>query len=123
MISKINSKNIFVYDKSGQPIVLGRRVQFMGETNGARFDGMRWTVAGQGGDGFDLTLIKLTMQEAMGEEAEVNVLLTDRFEKAFEELKGKGVNFLGEPASYGWGKAIAFLDCFGSRFSLMEIYS
>ncbi len=38
--------------------------------------------------------------------------------KTYEELKAKGVTFLGEPQTEDWGTAVIFQDSEGNRFVL-----
>jgi len=132
MITKLNHVNVFVLDQD-------RAKQFYTESLGFEvrsdsvLDGFRWLTVGPK-DQPDLAILLAYPAPPMfsPEDAETvralvakgslggGVFATDDCRKTFEELSGKGVTFLQEPAERPYGVEALFRDDSGNWFSLTE---
>ena len=132
MITKLNHVNVFVLDQD-------RAKQFYTETlglevrNDSVLDGFRWLTVGPK-DQPDLAILLAYPAPPMfsTEDAETvralvakgslggGVFATDDCRKTFQELSGKGVSFLQEPADRPYGVEAVFRDDSGNWFSLTE---
>ena len=132
MISKLNHVNVFVLDQD-------RAKQFYTESlgfevrNDSVLDGFRWLTVGPK-DQKDLSILLAYPAPPMfsAEDAELvkglvakgslggGVFETPDCQATFEELSGKGVTFLQEPAERPYGVEALFRDDSGNWFSLTE---
>jgi lactoylglutathione lyase len=88
-------------------------------------EGTRWITVSPPGSG---TRIVLKKAEREHEKAMVGrsdgppvlTLGTDDMHAAYEELRGRGVRFLGEPYRYPWGVGALLLDQDGSPILLQQ---
>lgn len=73
-----------------------------------------------------LTLVEAdtpAKKAAVGNQAPDHVLVvfeTEDIDSAYQELKGRGVSFHGEPREVPWGKEVVFEDLYGNLFDLVE---
>ncbi len=132
MIRSLSHANIFVLDQE-------RAKQFYTETLGfelrsdASLDGVRWLTVGPK-DQPDLNILLAYPAPPMfsPEDAEVvrslvakgslggGVFHTDDCRATYEELKGRGVTFIQEPADRPYGVEALFRDDSGNWFSLTQ---
>ena len=132
MITKLNHVNVFVLDQD-------RAKQFYTETlglevrNDSVLDGFRWLTVGPAEQpGFGILLAYPAPPMFSPEDAETvralvakgslggGVFATDDCRKTFQELSGKGVSFLQEPADRPYGVEAVFRDDSGHWVSLTE---
>ena len=78
----------------------------------------RWITVSPKGAGIRIVLKKAMVGRSDG--APVLTLGTDNLRSAYEELRGRGVRFLGEPYRYLWGLAAILLDQDGSPVLLQQ---
>ena len=88
-------------------------------------EGARWITVSPKGAGIRIVLKKAEKEheKAMvgrSNGAPVLTLGTDDLRSAYEELRGRGVRFLGEPYRYLWGLAAILLDQDGSPVLLQQ---
>ena len=50
-------------------------------------------------------------------------LHTDNFQRDYEAMKAKGVNFLEEPRYESYGTVVVFEDLYGNKWDLLELKS
>ncbi|HUY97975.1 MAG TPA: VOC family protein [Verrucomicrobiae bacterium] len=132
MITKLSHVNVFVEDqeraKAFYTETLGFEVR-----NDATLDGFRWLTVGPKHQP-DLNILLARPQPPMFSEEDAQALLrlvakgtmgagvieTDDIRADYEELKGKGVTFLQEPAERPYGTEALFRDDSGNWFSLNQ---
>jgi len=88
-------------------------------------EGGRWITVSPTGSGIEIVLKKAEKEheKAMvgrSDGAPVLTLGTDDLRSAYEELRRRGVRFLGEPYRYPWGLAAILLDQDGSPLLLQQ---
>lgn len=90
-------------------------------------EGFRWvTVAAPGQSDPALTLVKADTDEkrqAVGKQAAgqpLFVIETDDFDATYQEMKSRGVKFMGEPEAQPWGQEVVFQDLYGNLFDLLQ---
>ena len=132
MITKLSFVNVFVLDQD-------RAKKFYTETLGfevrsdANMDGFRWlTVGPKEQPDINILLARPAPPMFSEDDAEAlrglvakgsmagGVLETDDCRKTYEDLKGKGVTFLQEPADRPYGVEALFRDDSGNWFSLTQ---
>ena len=132
MIQKMNHVNVFVLDQD-------RAKEFYTEKlglelrNDSTLDGFRWlTVGPKDQPDFAILLAYPAPPMFSEEDAETvrslvakgslggGVFHTDDCRKTFQELSGKGVTFLQEPADRPYGIEALFRDDSGNWFSLTQ---
>jgi catechol 2,3-dioxygenase-like lactoylglutathione lyase family enzyme len=65
-------------------------------------------------------------KERVGSQAAGHVFLvieTDDCIRDFQNMKEKGVTFLGEPMDMPWGIEVVFEDLYGNRYDLLQVKS
>ena len=132
MITQISHVNVYVLDQD-------RALDFYTNTLGfelrtdATMDGFRWLTVGPKGQPDTAFLLAYPAPPMFApDDAEAvrqlvakgafggGVLETDDCRATFEELKGKGVTFLQEPADRPYGVEALFRDDSGNWFSLTQ---
>ena len=86
-------------------------------------EGARWITVSPRDSGTSIVLKKAEQERAMvgrSDGAPVLTLGTDDVRSAYEELRRRGVRFLGEPYRYPWGLAAILLDQDGSPLLLQQ---
>ena len=88
-------------------------------------EGARWITVSPAGSGTRIALKKAEHdhEKAMvgrSDGAPVLTLGTDEVRAAYEELRARGVRFLGEPYRYPWGLAAILLDQDGNPVLLQQ---
>jgi predicted enzyme related to lactoylglutathione lyase len=90
-------------------------------------NGMRWvTLAPSGSNETSIVLVEADTSEKterLGSQAAQHVFLvinTDDCRRDYEEMKSRGVHFLGEPKDVPWGVEVVFEDLYGNRFDLVQ---
>ena len=88
-------------------------------------EGARWITVSPAGSGIEIVLKKAEREheKAMvgnSDGAPILTLGTDDVRAAYEELRERGVRFLGEPYRYPWGLAAILLDQDGSPVLLQQ---
>jgi len=132
MITKLSHVNVFVLDQERAKKFYTEKLGFE-VRNDATLDGFRWlTVGPKGQPDIDILLARPAPPMFNEEDAEAlrglvakgsmggGVMETDDCRKAYEELKGKGVTFLQEPAERPYGIEALFRDDSGNWFSLTQ---
>lgn len=64
-------------------------------------------------------------RQLVGRQAAEQVYLmftVDDINKTYQDLKSKGVNFLGEPTEVPGGKGVCFEDLYGNKLDLFESF-
>ena len=91
-------------------------------------DGKRWVlVAPPGGEGTGLLLARAATPEQVarvGDQAGGRVFLflhTDDFQRDYQNMKRRGVQFVEEPRQESYGTVVVFLDLYGNRWDLVEL--
>lgn len=87
----------------------------------------RWVVvAPPGSNGTTILLAKASKPEQepfIGNQAGGRVFLflgTDDFERDYQEMKEKGIEFVREPRVQDYGKVAVFQDLYGNRWDLIQ---
>jgi len=89
----------------------------------------RWVLVAPSGAGADAATILLArastpQQEAfIGNQAGGRVFLflrTDDFDRDYETYRARGVRFVREPATHGYGKVAVFEDLYGNLWDLVQ---
>ena len=86
-------------------------------------EGPRFLSIGLEGQGFELVLWPGTpgkAQPVLGRVPATYTIATDDCQKAFEELKSRGVQFETEVLEYPWGYIAVFEDPDGNRLQIRE---
>lgn len=90
-------------------------------------EGFRWlTVSPPNADGPQITLVEADTEERkarVGNQVVDHVLCvfeTEDCQEAYETLRDRGVQFLGEPSERPWGTEVVFEDLYGNRYDLHE---
>jgi catechol 2,3-dioxygenase-like lactoylglutathione lyase family enzyme len=90
--------------------------------------GKRWVrVAPAGANGTCLLLARAAtpeQQEHVGRQGGGRVFLflqTDNFQRDFDEMRRRGVQFLEEPRTEAYGKVAVFADLYGNKWDLLEL--
>jgi len=90
-------------------------------------DGKRWVrIRAAGNSGADLLLSRAANEEqrsAVGAQSGGRVLFflhTDDFEADYRSMREKGVEFVEEPRTEGYGTVAVFKDLYGNRVDLIE---
>ncbi len=132
MIKKLSHVNVFVEDQDRAKAFYTEKLGFEARSD-ATMDGFRWLTVGPK-DQPDLNILLARPQPPMFSEEDAQTLLrlvakgvmgagvieTDDIRTAYEELKGKGVTFLQEPAERPYGIEALFRDDSGNWFSLTQ---
>ncbi|NIK75377.1 putative enzyme related to lactoylglutathione lyase [Paenibacillus castaneae] len=89
--------------------------------------GIRWvTVAPSSNNETAIVLVRADTDEKLerlGSQAANHVFLvihTDDCRRDYEQMKSRGVHFLGEPKDVPWGVEVVFEDLYGNRFDLVQ---
>ena len=89
----------------------------------------RWVVVSpKGSSGTSLLLAKATTEEqerSVGNQTGGRVaffLHTDNFNRDYERMMGKGVNFLESPREEKFGKVVIFQDLYGNKWDFIEFF-
>lgn len=90
-------------------------------------NGKRWVaVAPSNNNETSIVLVETDSDEKLnrlGSQVANHVLLvihTDDCHRDYEQMKAKGVHFIGEPKSVPWGIEVVFEDLYGNRFDLVQ---
>ena len=132
MISRLNHVNVFVLDQDRAKAFYTEKLGFE-LRNDAVLDGFRWLTVGPK-EQPDLNILLAYPGPPMfsGEDAETvralvakgslggGVFETPDCRATYEELSGRGVTFLQEPADRPYGVEALFRDDSGNWFSLTE---
>ena len=133
MITKMSHATVYVIDQEKALEFYRDKLGFIVRTD-AKMGGFRWlTVAPQGQPDFEIALMEPTPGFLYDEEtaAQIRALIergalgagvfdTDDCHATYEELKGKGVEFMQPPAERPYGIEALFKDNSGNWFSLTE---
>jgi catechol 2,3-dioxygenase-like lactoylglutathione lyase family enzyme len=88
--------------------------------------GKRWVVVAPGANRTGLLLARAAtpvQQRAIGNHAGGRVaffLHTDDFQRRYDRLRERGVEFIAAPRSEPYGTVAVFLDLYGNRWDLVE---
>jgi len=129
---KLSHVNVFVEDQDRAKAFYTEKLGFEVRSD-ATLDGFRWLTVGPK-DQPDLNILLARPQPPMFSEEDAQALLrlvakgvmgagvieTDDIRTAYEDLKGKGVTFLQEPAERPYGIEALFRDDSGNWFSLNQ---
>ena len=132
MIKKLSHVNVFVEDQDRAKEFYTEKLGFEVRSD-ATMDGFRWLTVGPK-DQPDLNILLARPQPPMFSEEDAQALLrlvakgvmaagvieTDDIKGVYEDLKGKGVTFLQEPAERPYGIEALFRDDSGNWFSLNQ---
>jgi len=122
MIKKLSHVNVFVEDQDRAKEFYTEKLGFEVRSD-ATMDGFRWLTVGPK-DQPDLNILLARPATLLGLVAKgvmsAGVIETDDIQGAYEDLKGKGVTFLQEPAERPYGIEALFRDDSGNWFSLNQ---
>jgi catechol 2,3-dioxygenase-like lactoylglutathione lyase family enzyme len=126
MIEKLTHITILVKDQDLALDFYTKKLGFELHTDAA-FDGSRWlTVNPPGQKDMEFVLMKPETQEGLaqvgkqGGQGGLGVLSTKDCKKAYELLRARGVEFIGEPQEEPWGIGVQFKDLYGNIFYLNQ---
>jgi catechol 2,3-dioxygenase-like lactoylglutathione lyase family enzyme len=125
MIKDVPLTGIFVDDQEAALDFYTNKLELVKVQDEPYGESARWITVSPEGSG---TRIVLKKAERDHEKATVGrsdgppilTLGTDDVRAAYEELRGRGVRFLGEPYRYPWGLAAILLDQDGSPLLLQQ---
>ncbi|MED2971856.1 VOC family protein [Fictibacillus sp. B-59209] len=127
MKKKIGHITILVKDFDEAVAFYTNQLGFELLTNVAFGNGHRWvTVAPSKESETAIVFVKgdtPDKAERIGSQASNHVFLVIQTEdclRDYEEMKKKGVSFLGEPKEVPWGIEVVFEDLYGNRFDLLQ---
>ena len=132
MIKRLSHVNVFVLDQDRAKAFYTDKLGFEVRTD-VNMDGFRWLTVGPK-DQPDLNILLARPAPPMFNESDAEVLRdlvakgsmaggvieTDDCRQTYEELKGRGVTFLQEPAERPYGIEALFRDDSGNWFSLTQ---
>jgi catechol 2,3-dioxygenase-like lactoylglutathione lyase family enzyme len=132
MIKRLSHVNVFVLDQDRAKDFYTQKLGFEVRTD-VSMDGFRWlTVGPKDQPDLNILLAKPAPPMFSAEDAELlrglvakgsmagGVIETDDCRKTYEELKGRGVTFLQEPAERPYGIEALLRDDSGNWFSLTQ---
>jgi catechol 2,3-dioxygenase-like lactoylglutathione lyase family enzyme len=88
--------------------------------------GKRWVVVRPSGGGTALLLARAVNPEQasrIGNQTGGRVFLflhTDDFQRDYQDMKSRGVQFVEEPRQEAYGTVVVFLDLYGNRWDLIQ---
>jgi uncharacterized glyoxalase superfamily protein PhnB len=88
----------------------------------------RWVVVAPSGD----TGCRLLLAKAVGDEQQSRIgnqtggrvflfLYTDNFDRDYQDMISKGIEFVREPVVETWGKVAVFKDLYGNLWDFIEL--
>ncbi|HLU67053.1 MAG TPA: VOC family protein [Kofleriaceae bacterium] len=132
MIKKLSHATVWVTDQDRALAFYTEKLGFEVTTD-AKLDGFRWLTVSPRGQDLHLVLMKAAPTAMMDEETVgyirkliekgamgAGVFQTDDCKKTYEELKGRGVEFIQEPQERPYGVEAIFKDDSGNWFSLTQ---
>lgn len=127
MITGLSVVTVLVDDQDEALEFFKENLGFDVEMDVTTEEGFRWlTVAPGVVEGPLIALVKADTEEKrtrVGSQVADHVLCvfeTDNCERAYEQLRSRGVRFLGSPTEQPWGTEVVFEDPFGNRYDLHE---
>ena len=130
MDAKIHQVTIVVRDQAAALAFYVQRVGFETKTDVTAPGGYRWVSVGPRGQDLELALFQLgsavnpEQQDRAHQWAPAKappiVLRVSDCRASYEELRGRGVEFLQPPVDYPWGTAATFADPDGNLYSLNQ---
>ncbi len=127
MISHIRHFTLFVEDQEKALSFYRDALNFRVIANTLYGENTRWIEVAPNVDNQSvIVLIKADTPEKeqlIGKQAVNHVLftlMTDNLEQDYQDLKSRGVHFLGEPKDVPWGREVVFEDLYGNKFDLVE---
>ncbi len=127
MIQKIGVITLLVNDLDEAIAFYTEKLSFELRNDVSFGNGQRWvTVSPRHQKEVEITLVLADTddkKERVGSQAANHVFLvvqSDDVHRDFEELRSKGVRFLGEPRKMPWGTEVVFEDLYGNRFDLLQ---
>jgi catechol 2,3-dioxygenase-like lactoylglutathione lyase family enzyme len=125
MIRDVPLTGIFVNDQAAALEFYAGKLELELVRDEPYGEGARWITVSPAGSGTRIVLKKAEHdhEKAMvgrSDGAPVLTLGTDDVRAAYEELRARGVRFLGEPYRYPWGIGALFLDQDGSPILLQQ---
>ena len=126
MIQKLTHITILVKDQDQALKFYTEKLGFEMHTD-VDFNGMRWlTVCPAGQKDMEFCLMKAATQEDLAQVGKqggsfgIGCLSTNDCQKTYEELKAKGIEFVGEPKKESWGIGVILKDLYGNTFYLNQ---
>jgi predicted enzyme related to lactoylglutathione lyase len=126
MITAVTHLTLYVNDQNEALKFYTEKLGFEVHTD-ANFENMRWlTINPKGQKNFELSLFPATTpaeKALVGKQAAENVLIclaTDAIDADYKMLKEKGVQFIGEPNTEPWGRAVLCKDLYGNGLYLVQ---
>jgi lactoylglutathione lyase len=125
MIRDVPLTGIFVNDQAAALKFYAGKLELELVRDEPYGEGARWITVSPAGSGTRIALKKAEHdhEKAMvgrSDGAPVLTLGTDDVRAAYEELRARGVRFLGEPYRYPWGLAAILLDQDGNPVLLQQ---
>jgi catechol 2,3-dioxygenase-like lactoylglutathione lyase family enzyme len=125
MIKDVPLTGIFVNDQDAALDFYAGKLGLVKVQDEPYGDNARWITVSPEGTGTRIVLKKAEHDHeralvGRSDGAPILTLGTDDVRAAYEELRGRGVRFLGEPYRYPWGLAAILLDQDGSPLLLQQ---
>jgi catechol 2,3-dioxygenase-like lactoylglutathione lyase family enzyme len=125
MIKDVPLTGVFVNDQEAALDFYTSKLGLEKVRDGSFGEDARWITVSPAGSGTRIILKKAEHEheKAMvgrSDGAPVLALGTDDVHAAYEELRERGVRFLGEPCRYPWGVGVLLLDQDGSPILLQQ---
>jgi catechol 2,3-dioxygenase-like lactoylglutathione lyase family enzyme len=125
MIKDVTIVEIFVHDQQAALDFYTRKLGLATVQDESYGDGVRWIAVSPAGSRIRIVLrqARQDYERALvgrSDEGPVMAFGTDDVQAAHEELRQRGVRFLGEPERQPWGTGVVFLDQDGSPFLLSQ---
>lgn len=128
MIDQLTHITILVRDIDEALKFYIEKFGFALHTDAVMPDGFRWvTVCPKGQKNMEFALMKAQTAEELervgaqvGQQQSLGIFETKDCRATYQELKAKGVKFLGEPKEEPWGTGVGFEDLYGNKFYLNE---
>ncbi len=132
MIRRLSHATIYCHDQEEAKAFYADKLGFEVKADDS-LDGFRWLTVGPPESDLELVLMPVGPNPMMDDETAAKlaellaagalgtgVFETDDCQKTYEELSGRGVSFLQEPAERPYGIEAVFRDSSGNWFSLTE---
>jgi catechol 2,3-dioxygenase-like lactoylglutathione lyase family enzyme len=127
-MKKLGHLTILVHDYEKALKFYTEKMGFIKKQDNAFGEGNRWlTVAPSDQLDLEIVFVKADTpdkKEIVGKQGASHVFLTlqtDDCFRDFQDMKNKGVKFLGKPTKQFYGTEVVFEDLYGNRFDLIEL--
>lgn len=127
MITTITHVTLFVNSQDEALAFYTKKLGFEVHTDAMFGPDMRWlTLNAKGNKGFELVLFQantLEQKALVGKQGASEVfmcLATDSIDDDYQEMKNRGVEFVGAPEDQPWGRSVVFKDLYGNNLYMVQ---